>query len=290
MSKFLINPFDANYFIGYVNFVSPGFSRIHFPSSTLLKKFHFAGEELNAGLVGNYVAIEGDNYGFLGKIIEISLPEKERLELNEKAFQKTELHPTGKVEILLSFNFRTHKVRKGFDQFPPVGAKVFVCSSAIIVEFLKRFGSKTTDSNIFFDFAGLSTDPSTKVSVSPQALFGRHCAIVGTTGGGKSFTVAKLIEETIKNNGKAILIDATGEYDTLSADIKNVSSITFNQNTFFHYSRLKLTDLFILFRPSEQIQLPKLQEAIKSLKLVKILLAKTQPTLRYNLGLINTAF
>src|SRR5690606_10389501 len=138
----------------------------------------------------------------------------------------------------LSFNFRTHKIRKGFDQFPPVGAKVYVCSSGTIIEFLKRFGSKDTDSHTFFSFATLSTDSNTKITISPQALFGRHCAIVGTTGSGKSFTVAKLIEETKKNNGKAILIDATGEYGPLSADTKSVSTVTFNRDTFFHYTQL----------------------------------------------------
>ncbi len=279
MPKTLISPFDANYFIGYVNYVSPRFSRIHFPSSTLLKKFHFAGEELNASLVGNYVAIEGDNYGYLGKIVEISLPEKERLDLNEKAFQNSELHPTGKVEILLSFNFRNQKIRSGLDQFPSVGAKVFACSSKVIVEFFRNFGVKGLSSGTLFNFATLSTDLNTAIGISPQALFGRHCAIVGSTGGGKSFTVAKLIEETIRNNGKSILIDATGEYETLTKDKANVSSISFNKDAFFHFSKLSITDLFMLFRPSEQIQLPKLQEAIKSLKLVKILQAKSPETL-----------
>ncbi|HET6990644.1 MAG TPA: ATP-binding protein, partial [Bacteroidia bacterium] len=73
--------------------------------------------------------------------------------------------------------------------------------------------------------------------------------------------------------GKAILIDATGEFESF-ADKPEVESVEFNVNTFFHYSNLKVTDLFVLFRPSEQVQLPKLQEAIKSLKLVKVINTK----------------
>jgi hypothetical protein len=278
MNKTLINPFDVNYFIGYVNFVSPVLTRIHFPSSTLLKKFQFAGEELNSSLVGYYVAIEGENYGFLGKIVEVSLPEKERLELNEKSFQKSELHPVGKVEILFAFNFRNHEIKKGLDQFPSVGAKVFICSSIVVSSFFKNFGTKNLTEDTSINFATLSMDTNTELNISAQALFGRHCAIVGSTGGGKSFTVAKLIEEIILNKGKAILIDATGEYDQFSLDLENVTSVNFRSNTFFHYSRLKLSDIFILFRPSEQVQLPKLQEAIKSLKLVGILRAKQNLT------------
>ena len=74
MSK--INPFDNNHFIGYISFVSPQFAKVHFPSSTLLNKTIFSGEEFNGGLVGNFVTIEAENSGFIGKISEIDLPEK----------------------------------------------------------------------------------------------------------------------------------------------------------------------------------------------------------------------
>ena len=75
------NPFNHNYFIGYISEVSPQYVKIHFPSSVLLNKFIFSGEEFNGGLVGDFVAVEGENHGFLGKIIELSLPESERLNI-----------------------------------------------------------------------------------------------------------------------------------------------------------------------------------------------------------------
>jgi DNA helicase HerA-like ATPase len=49
-------------------------------------------------------------------------------------------------------------------------------------------------------------------NVNAKSIFGRHCAILGTTGGGKSYTVARLVEELGNTGGKAILFDATGEY------------------------------------------------------------------------------
>lgn len=42
-------------------------------------------------------------------------------------------------------------------------------------------------------------------------------------------------------------------------------------NTFLHYSNLTIEDIFVLLRPSGQVQQPKLLEAIQSLKLLKIL-------------------
>lgn len=266
------NPFNHDYFIGYVSEVLPQFVRIHFPSSVLLNRFFIEGEEFNGGLVGNFVVIEGESFGFLGKILELSLPETERLRLTERAFQNHEFHPTGKVEVLLSFDhFIPFKISKGLDCYPTIGAKVFVPSSEFLQEYLRRFGLKVNQEEDapFFDFAVLTSNRKTKVTVSQQALFGRHCAVVGTTGGGKSWTVAKLIEETIKVNGKAIILDATGEYHTMDTDGKVEKSIL-SDDSFFHYSRLTTDDLFFLMTPSGRVQAPKLMEAVRSLKMVQI--------------------
>src|SRR5690606_31664871 len=94
-------------------------------------------------LVGNYVVIEGEKYGFLGKILELSLPEKERLELSEKSFSTKDFHPTGKIEILLSFElFNPTKIDKGLNSLPMIGSKVFICSSEFIKGYFKNFGVK----------------------------------------------------------------------------------------------------------------------------------------------------
>lgn len=268
------NPFNHSHFIGYINQVTPQFVKVHFPSSVLMKSFTFYGEELKGGLVGNYVVIEGEKYGFLGKILELSLPEKERLELSEKSFNTKEFHPTGKIEILLSFElFNPSKIDKGLNSLPMIGAKVFICSSEFLKGYFKNFGVKE-------DYEGkpptiiighLTYDKSTEVELSQQALFGRHCAVVGTTGGGKSYTVSKLLEGIIDNKNNGILIDPTGEYQSFDKD-KKVKKTTITVDSFFPYQCLTSTDLFVLFRPSGQVQQPILLEAIKSLKIANCLL------------------
>ncbi|PKA99662.1 hypothetical protein B0O79_3380 [Flavobacteriaceae bacterium MAR_2009_75] len=268
------SPFNHTHFIGYINQVTPQFVKVHFPSSVLMKTFSFYGEQLKGGLVGNYVVIEGDQFGFLGKILELTLPEKERLELSEKSFNTKEFHPTGKIEILLSFElFDPSKIDKGLNSLPVIGAKVFICSSEFIKGYFKRFGVKKEheDTAPVIEFGHLTYDKSTSVELSQQAIFGRHCAIVGTTGGGKSYTLSKLIEGVVLNNGKTILIDATGEYNTHDDEKYSFDSAKLSDNSFFHYTNLTVGDLFVLLRPSGQVQAPKLMEAIKSLKVLKML-------------------
>ncbi|MFC4740449.1 ATP-binding protein [Flavobacterium ponti] len=269
------NPFNHSHFIGYINQVTPQYVKVHFPSSVLMKSFTFYGEELKGGLVGSYVVIEGEKYGFLGKILELSLPEKERLELSEKSFNTKEFHPTGKIEILLSFElFEPSNIDKGLNSLPMIGAKVFICSSEFIKGYFKGFGVKKEqqDKAPVIELGRLTYDKSTIVELSQQAIFGRHCAIVGTTGGGKSYTVSKLIEGMIENKSKAIIIDPTGEYSNFDINNEIASKpLILTNDAFFHYSNLTVSDLFVLLRPSGQVQSPKLMEAIKSLKILRIL-------------------
>lgn len=260
-----MQPFDYHYFIGYVSQVTPQYVKIHFPSSTLLSKFVFSGEEFNGGLVGTYISIEGENYGFVGQLQEIEVPEKERLSLSETAFKNQEFHPTAKAEILLSFDlFDMGNVTKGANVYPTIGAKVFVCTKKFVQNYVQGFGQKKKG-ELLINLGHLNSDNQTEVTVSQQSFFSRHCAVVGTTGGGKSWSVSKLIEEARKNNTKCILLDPTGEY--ASFDGKHC---VLSDNAYFCYKALTISDLFFLLKPSEKAQAPKLLEAIKTLKTLKV--------------------
>lgn len=265
------NPFDKNKFVGYVSRVSPELTRIHFPNSNLLKKFYYDGDILQSGLVRSYVVIEGEGHGFLGRVMSVELPEKERMFLNESAFQGANLHPVGTIEIQLCFDiFGEVVARKGLEQYPPVGAKVYACSTSFLSRFLEDFGKNADEAgDDFLELGHLPQQPLEKIKFSANALFSRHCAVVGTTGSGKSYSIAKMIECLMaKDTAKVILIDATGEFKNLGKDHMN-ATVSPTADC-FHYSNLQTQDLYSIFRPAGQVQVPKLQEAIKSLKVVNI--------------------
>ncbi|WP_430972139.1 hypothetical protein [Sunxiuqinia rutila] len=138
-------PFDHNYFLGYVREVQPQYIRIHFPSSVLLNSFIHNSEDFNGGMLGNFVVIEGERYGFIGRILDLSLPEAERKELSERDFVHADstFHPSGRVELLLSFDtYAPEKVTKSIGIYPSIGSKVYVSSKSFIQSYVKDFGVK----------------------------------------------------------------------------------------------------------------------------------------------------
>ncbi len=262
-----MNPFNYNYFLGYINEVTPAFVKIHFPSSNLLSKFYHKGTNYTGGNVGNFIVVEGEEYGFLARIIEINLPDSERKAMSEKAieYDESEFHPSGKAELLLSFSvFEPDKTQKTVSKYPAVGAKVYSCSNEQISKYVEEFGKKEQDT-IFAKIGKLASN-DTDCNISLNALFGRHCAVVGTTGGGKSWTVSKLIESIVnKTENKIILIDATGEYKNLDAE-----SVIFGENVSFPFKYLSNSDFCFLFQEHSPNTVGALCDAIHTLKLINL--------------------
>lgn len=114
------------------------------------------------------------------------------------------------------------------------------------------------------------------LGVPPEALLDRHCAVVGSTGGGKSWTTSRLVEEIGNAGGKVLLLDPTGEYRPPPALTTSVrlgeadagTSVEATNVTLPHWM-LANDDLFALFTPAGQMQGPLLREAIRSLRLVE---------------------
>lgn len=264
-----MNPFNHNYFLGYINEVTPQSVKVHFPSSNLLDKFSHKGVFYAGGNVGNFIVIEGEEFGFLARLIEIILPNSEKATLSEKAIQhdETDFHPSGKAELLLSFSvFEPEKTEKTVSKYPAIGAKVYSCSDEQIAIYVKQFGQKKGESKNPYAELGRLTSNDAPCNVSLNSIFGRHCAIVGTTGGGKSWTVAKLIEEvTTKTDNKVILIDATGEYKNLSKQ-----NVVFGIDTSFPYKYLNNSDFCFLFQEHSPNTVSALCDAIHTLKLIKL--------------------
>lgn len=267
-----MKPFDHNKFVGYICEVTPQYVRMQIPSARLLHSFYFNGEIYFGGSVGSFVVIEGQEYGFLGRIFEQILPQGERTEITDKNINEkdTMFHPIAKIELLALFDvYKPEVINKTVSRYPSVGAKVYSCSDEQMGMYISKFGIKKDEVDAPLAPLGKLTSNDSLCNISLNSLFGRHCAVLGTTGGGKSWTIAKLLELiSSQTSNKCILIDATGEYSCIS---ESMESIELGTGEFiFDYKNLSIDELYYLLHPSSKTQVPKLMEAIRSLKMVAI--------------------
>jgi hypothetical protein len=263
MSGLVVSPYDRQRYIGSVCLVRPAIIEINLPLASRPGGAHVAGYPLPRGQVGEFVVIEGEEHAVLGRIIESRLPERDRLSVEPMRERDVRPDPVGVVQLLTAIDLATGTALRGVPVSPRIGQHVF-SAHPLIVKQVVEAGSTPEGRRI-----QLATFPharETVVSFSPSQMLGRHCAILGATGGGKSWTLALLVEEIVRLNGKAILFDATGEFQTqTAAGVTNVHLGGKKANAgdprrflSFPYWQLTESDLFVLLRPSPGVQAPKL--------------------------------
>lgn len=219
--------------------------------------------EINAH-VSDYVVIESERTMIIGQVMESNAC--------DPIYQVV-----ATVSLLASLDIKTEQITPGVTLAPTLGSRVYVASDDLVRRFVEgRYSKKDHYEAVSLQFAQLSKGSQVALSVAPEKLFGRHCAVVGTSGGGKSWTVARLVEQCAEARSKVILFDATGEFYPLDKSIRHVhigedpEPRSGSTEVAVPYYHLTEGDLFAIFKPSGPSQAPKLRAAMKSLKLARL--------------------
>lgn len=89
------------------------------------------------------------------------------------------------------------------------------------LEEIEKIFVESIDENEKFTFSSLSSNPAISVPVNGNKFFNKHIAIVGSTGSGKSHSVAKILQEATRckngeyeglNNSHIVIFDIHSEY------------------------------------------------------------------------------
>lgn len=239
---------------------------------------HYSGGRYGRGEVGEFVLIEGQQSIILGRISEVRLREQERRAIKRDLAGNHELEALGQIQLLGCVAMTDMSVTAGIDAYPRLGDRVYAAPHSFVARLPQLMDVEDTAClPLTLNLGEVGTVAGGDVRVKPERLLGRHCAILGATGGGKSWTTARIIEECIRYKAKIVLVDATGEYRGFgstgvthfhlgepveTADVSTKSSLP---PTCFNES-----DFIALFEPAGKVQGPKLRAAIRSLRLAQL--------------------
>jgi hypothetical protein len=264
--------------VGIVSSVTAQVVRFNVGAAGSPSGTHFRGGRYGRGEVGEFVLIEGQVTHLLGRIVEIRLPEHDRRSVNAPEKHPDGLDAVGTVQLLGSVAMDSRCITAGVDSYPRLGDRVYSAPHWLLANVASLMEpDPTAKPKVTLTLGSIDVADDSAVSIKPEKLFGRHCAILGATGGGKSWTTAKIIEECLKHKCKIILLDATGEYRGLDGaaidhfhlgsppeKATNSTACSVPPTTFVE------SDFIAMFEPSGKVQGPRLQAAIKSLRLAKI--------------------
>jgi DNA helicase HerA-like ATPase len=140
--------------------------------------------------------------------------------------RKMAIVPVGTLERAAPTSDDVFRLRRGVTVFPSVGDAVTVPSRDQLTAVLR---GEPADRRVHVGRAPLASDA--EVRVDPDKVFGRHLAVLGNTGSGKSCSVAGLIRWSLEaaqaerdgtkhvGNSRFIVLDPNGEYSRSFSDL-----------------------------------------------------------------------
>ena len=283
--------------IGSVDFVSPDEIKV------VLDLYAPNDVALNSGVprpfprINSYVLISGEG-GYLVSQIEWITIERSQFPKRRGMqdfgildlpypVRKMSVIPLGvlKENIIDENNTTGYNFVRGIEVFPTVGDPVLI-PTQMQLKAIVESGSNRRVSIGISPLAG-----NAAVSIDPNRLFGRHLAVLGNTGSGKSCSVAGLIRwsvESVKSeitfrNGQAqsdskpntrfIILDPNGEYTKSFADLGDVRVYGAEKNEEQGVQQLTVpmwlwnTDEWVAFtQASEKTQKPTLIQALRCVR------------------------
>lgn len=192
-------------------------------------------ELLKAVMVGNLIAVQGaTGHQFLISIVErITRLPADPVELGEAVDDETapkadELQDT--IRSVLVGTYRSKdgdsgpSFKRGADSCPQIDQSCYVIQGTNLTSFMGVLSQEISPDKAL-KLGHFAIDPTAQVIADGDRFFQRHAAILGSTGSGKSCTVASLLERANKlSYPNIILLDMHGEYASLAK--KNTNGYT----------------------------------------------------------------
>ena len=207
-------------YLGTVNAVSGATVTVRLAESLASGLAIISGHTYRVGQVGSFVRIpQGyqDLFGVVSEVGATAAPSDVPSETDGNRWMRVEL--AGEA-IGTSFE-------RGLSQHPNIGDDVHIVTESD----LRRIYGQTGEDQI--PIGHLSSAENINVRLSLDNLVTRHCALLGSTGSGKSTTVASLLRSIVAPpdapglpGARILLLDIHGEYSSALADIAKVFSTT----------------------------------------------------------------
>jgi len=229
--------------------------------------------------INSYVVIPIGSVSVVGIVTRVSMRGQD-LELRDRsALMLAEPRRTIDVTMVGTVTKTKGKLEfsYGIKDFPALDNPVWF----ILEEELDIIFDKHANDKYFVELGASAAYPEYKAKLNPDVLFSRHLAVIGNTGGGKSCTIASLIQtilrdEAVKKGAGAhfVIFDTNGEYkeafSSLVGDAEQTeefATLHIDQDGLrIPYWFMNLDDFRQLFRVTEGVQEPVLSTAISLAK------------------------
>lgn len=238
------------------------------------------------GRINSYIIIHVGSRRIVSMVTRVVMTEESELQADKTMVSLPSTRRLMKATMIGTID--EAKFRQGINLFPVLDAKVFLTTKEDLDAI---FGRPNAGTAVDVDNPGpcisigkSAVFPDYDIAIDPDAFFGKHAAIIGSTGSGKSCSIATIIQSVLAhpqvNQTRFLILDTNGEYrSAFQADNGNAgwsSAIPDKQTLYIPtdsnedgklvvpYWFMDSEDIVRLFRAAPGVQRPVLLNALSS--------------------------
>lgn len=218
-------------FIGVVQHISTGTVDILIDAGVKSLKRELNGKTYYIGQIGMYVLIPMGNLVLIGMVTDFC---KEDVLINGQAAQRY------RMSASLVGTVKGGKYERGVSLFPVVDAPVYLAEDAdlsVAFSTFQRYG---------FSIGLVSQFENQRAYLDANKFFGKHIAVLGSSGAGKSCTVSSILQKVSSYpDTNIIILDIHNEYKDAFPDVCNHLNIAEFELPFWLMNFDELREMFI---------------------------------------------
>lgn len=179
--------------------------------------------------IGQLVAMKGATQAefLIGMTDRVTRSLREELpSLEDGEFSELTISPADNMQAFVIGTYRTvdgdqtNTFKRGADSFPQIDRDCFIIEGVNLQRFMGILGAGLSDDERL-KLGTFVADRGAEAVASGDRFFQRHAAILGSTGSGKSWAVALILERAAKlSYPNIVLFDMHGEYGPLADESK----------------------------------------------------------------------
>jgi len=241
---------------------------------------------LEVGRINSYVIIPVGARRIVAMVTRVLLTEESELKADKTMVTLPSSRRLMKATMIGTID--EDRFRQGINLFPVLDSPVLITTrkdlDAIFGKSSEQDGASSDEPGFCIPIGRSAVFQDYDIKIDPDAFFGKHAAIIGSTGSGKSCTIATIIQSIISQASvkqtRFIILDTNGEYRT-AFQRQNEDKTWIDADTSFKtlyiptdpaekeklaipYWFMDSEDFVRLFRASPGVQRPVLLNALSS--------------------------
>lgn len=198
--------------------------------------------------------------GQIGSFIVMPVGEVEVVGIINRVYNVSELNKEMQAQVIGSV--ANGQFQKGVATFPTLGTDVYMTDEEGVATIFASFAQYG------FAIGDIAGFPGERQYIDPNRFFGKHIAVLGSSGSGKSTTVASILQKVqMFENTHVIILDIHNEYSSAFREYGNLINITELEMPYWFMNFEEMREMFVDDNdPSSQSQIMMLKDLVLNAK------------------------